>query len=120
MTEYHPEKSRKGLYHLSDNFFRFWFQYVFPYHSDGEHVLFSFHRIGKWWKKNEEIDVVATNDTTNSILFGECKWRDLPVGVNIYQSLKQKAALVEWGKEGRTALAKKERVVLVQENTMVS
>jgi uncharacterized protein len=32
-TERHPEKSRKGIYRLSDNFFRFWFRFVLPYRS---------------------------------------------------------------------------------------
>ena len=33
VTEKHPEKSRKGIYRLSDNFFRFWFRFVQPYKS---------------------------------------------------------------------------------------
>jgi AAA+ ATPase superfamily predicted ATPase len=36
VTEEAPQKSRKGLYSITDNFFRFWFQYVFPYKSDLE------------------------------------------------------------------------------------
>jgi AAA+ ATPase superfamily predicted ATPase len=30
ITEKHPHKSRKGIYRISDNFFRFWFRFVFP------------------------------------------------------------------------------------------
>jgi hypothetical protein len=33
ITEDRPDKSRKGLYKISDNFFVFWFQYIFPYKS---------------------------------------------------------------------------------------
>lgn len=33
ITEKPPEKSRKGIYRLSDNFFRFWFRFVQPYKS---------------------------------------------------------------------------------------
>ena len=33
VTEKHPEKSRKGIYRLSDNFFRFSFRFVLPYKS---------------------------------------------------------------------------------------
>ncbi len=36
VTENAPQKSRKGLYTITDNYFRFWFQYVFPYKSDLE------------------------------------------------------------------------------------
>lgn len=30
VTEKNPEKSRKGLYFISDNFIRFWFRYIYP------------------------------------------------------------------------------------------
>ncbi len=33
VTEKNPAKSKKGLYFIRDNFFRFWFRYVFPYRS---------------------------------------------------------------------------------------
>lgn len=36
ITEKNPDKSKKGLYKISDNFFRFWFQYIFPFKSDLE------------------------------------------------------------------------------------
>lgn len=36
VTEKKPEKSRKGLYFISDNFVRFWFHYVYPYKGELE------------------------------------------------------------------------------------
>lgn len=36
ITEKNPEKSRKGLYFISDNFIRFWFKYVYPYKGELE------------------------------------------------------------------------------------
>jgi len=36
VTEKSPEKSRKGLYFISDNFVRFWFRYVHPYKGELE------------------------------------------------------------------------------------
>lgn len=36
VTESSPEKSRKGLYYISDNFIRFWFRYVYPYRGELE------------------------------------------------------------------------------------
>lgn len=36
ITEKNPEKSRKGLYFIADNFFRFWFCYVYPYKGELE------------------------------------------------------------------------------------
>lgn len=36
ITEKNPEKSRKGLYFISDNFIRFWFRYIYPYKGELE------------------------------------------------------------------------------------
>lgn len=36
ITERNPEKSRKGLYFIADNFIRFWFRYVYPYKGELE------------------------------------------------------------------------------------
>ena len=36
VTEKNPEKSRKGLYFISDCFIRFWFRYVYPYKGELE------------------------------------------------------------------------------------
>lgn len=36
ITEKNPEKSRKGLYFISDNFIRFWFRYVYPFKGELE------------------------------------------------------------------------------------
>jgi AAA+ ATPase superfamily predicted ATPase len=36
ITEKNPERSRKGLYVISDNFIRFWFRYVYPFKGELE------------------------------------------------------------------------------------
>ena len=36
ITEKNPERSRKGLYFIADNFIRFWFRYVYPYKGELE------------------------------------------------------------------------------------
>lgn len=169
-TQKNASKFRKGLYQISDNYFRFWFQYVFPYKSDleigkygevkrklkesfnifvsftyekvcleilrdMEDKIFTFERIGKWWDKNEEIDVIGLNGETGEIIFGEAKWSEKKVGVNIFHDLKRKAELVEWekgerkeyfilfSKSGFTAdmekLAKKENVFLVKRDKLL-
>ncbi|MEI6285001.1 MAG: ATP-binding protein [Bacillota bacterium] len=33
VTEEYPEKSKKGLYFIKDNFIEFWFKFVYPYRS---------------------------------------------------------------------------------------
>lgn len=139
ITEKNPRASRKSRYYLKDQFFKFWFNYCYPFMSEleltntipslkafkdsfGQIVaqnyelvaqeilhqyqerIFTFHKVGRWWDKNEEIDIVALNETTNEILFGEVKWSNKKVGTNIYADLKRKSQKVEWGKKGRKEL----------------
>jgi AAA+ ATPase superfamily predicted ATPase len=131
-----PLKSKKGLYRINEEFFQFWFRFVFTGRGELEmgktdivldrvklrfdqhlsfiyekiakdvlwnhmEVFFPFTRIGKWWERNEEIDLVAVGSEANAILFGEVKWSNKPVGTNIYAALKEKAKNVKWGNENR-------------------
>jgi len=129
-----PLKSKKGLYRITEEFFEFWFKFVFTARGELEmgktnivlgrirqkfnqhlslayekvakeliwnHVesFFPISKIGRWWDKNEEIDLVALNPEINAILYSEVKWRNKPVGINIYAELKDKARKVKWGDE---------------------
>lgn len=67
-------------------------------HSD---QFFPFTKIGRWWEKNEEIDIICFNPTLNKILFSEVKWTSKPVGIDIYESLKEKSRTVAWGDKNR-------------------
>jgi len=139
ITEKNPEKSRRGIYHIEDMFFRFWFRFIFlnrEYIEEGrkESVLSKirenlleveayayetvaseiyrtiadqsermplFLQYGRWWDKNEEIDLVGINPEDNSILFAEVKWSKNPIGTNILKELQRKSVKVIWGKPGR-------------------
>jgi len=172
VTEKFPEKSRKGIYLIDDNFFSFWFRFIFRHRdrlemadtrfvitkikqelssilagnyervigeifldiSHGD-VVPHFQYYGRWWNKKEEIDLVATNDESNEILFGEAKWSRRPIGTNIYKDLKRKTHFVEWGKPERKEyyclfsrsgftpemleVAKREGTFLIQEDQLV-
>ena len=63
--------------------------------------LFVFHRIGRWWDRSDEIDLVAFNEATDEILLGEVKWSKRQVGTDIFESLKAKSQKVEWGGRSR-------------------
>ncbi|MCG2726803.1 MAG: ATP-binding protein [Elusimicrobia bacterium] len=128
ITEKNPQKSKRGLFFIKDNFFNFWFRYVFPYQSYLEtdkadfvfekirkdfniyisrlfetvsidftmrqNLPFEIKKIGKWWEKDKEIDLIALGDKT--ILFGECKyWKD-KIGLNVLNGLKEKSKFVNW------------------------
>ena len=130
------ERSRNKRYHLSDNYFNFYFRFIYPnkselilngqitdFYSDYNRYLgqifekFSkefievragmlpckFSRIGGWWHKDHEIDIVALNDKTKEILFVECKWKQLDrrSTMTIIGSLKEKAKYFRWNNEKR-------------------
>ncbi|MGL5085931.1 MAG: ATP-binding protein [Clostridium sp.] len=141
ITEEQPEKSKKGLYYIKDNFLEFWFKFVYPYRSYIEmeatefvlekikrnfidnHVSFVYEKIcqellwqmnfkgelpfhilklGRYWDNTEEIDIVGLNDIDKTIIFGECKYLNKVVGVDIYIKLKEKAKKVKWNTNKRT------------------
>ena len=53
-------------------------------------------RIGSWWHKDKEINIVAIDDNSKSILFGECKWKNNVDAGSVLKDLKEKATHVEW------------------------
>jgi AAA+ ATPase superfamily predicted ATPase len=52
-------------------------------------------RIGGWWDREAEIDVVAISAGEQAALLGECKWSIHPLGLNILEELKRKAAILQ-------------------------
>lgn len=140
ITEKNPEKSKRGLYKIKDNFILFWFKFIYPNLSfiesgnkelamkkikenltDG-HISyvyediciekmwklnakkkwdFTFDKLGRWWNNDTEIHIVAFDSTGTDIIFGECKYWEGKVGVNILTELEQKSKAVAWKKEHR-------------------
>lgn len=130
-------KSRSGIYKIKDNFFRFYFRFVFPNLEyveleEPDHVMdeirdefprylgpafetiileilrehkdllpMAFEKIGSWWKAGEEIDLVAVNEKTDEILFGEIKYTTRKMEIKVLNDLKKKAKEVKWGSENR-------------------
>lgn len=140
ITEESPEKSKRGLYKIKDNFILFWFKFVYPnlsFIESGNSELamkkiksnlidrhisyvyediciedmwklnadekwnFTFDKVGRWWNNDTEIDIVAYDSTGKDIIFGECKYWDGKVGINVLTSLEDKAKAVEWKKDNR-------------------
>ena len=132
ITEKDREKSRKGIYVLKDNYFKFWFRFVFGNDDYIEQNMqdkliaekikpelnsfvgrayeeialewikekkqFSNYLFGRWWNKEEEIDIVGIDRSNKRIIFGEVKWKDLNKNqvVELIGKLKKKSELVEW------------------------
>ncbi|MBI5527300.1 MAG: DUF234 domain-containing protein, partial [Deltaproteobacteria bacterium] len=97
--------------------------------------VMSYTRIGRWWSKDAEIDLVAFDEDEGTAWFGECKWSRKKVGEDIYRDLVRKSALVDWktgtredrfilfGRSGFTdgmeRIAKEENCVLVDGGRVV-
>lgn len=133
------KKSKRSLYKINDNFFKFWFRHVEPKQSwleeDPQAVLeqdimpslddftastfeevcleatWKLNRrgifgkrqakIGRWWYKEKELDIVGLNQAENKILFGECKWTKDPVSYSEIKKLRETAEKVRWNQENR-------------------
>lgn len=131
VTETKPQKSRRGIYRLKDQFLRFWFCYVHPNRSQlergGSQIIlenqvmpqiehfsslafeeicqqvlwqmgldgklpFIPASIGRWWRANEEIDLVVLGE--EAVILVECKWTSKPAGIDILANLERKLELV--------------------------
>jgi hypothetical protein len=72
---------------------------------------FSFTAMGKWWFKNNEIDLIATDEEKHAVTFFEVKWSALSKQdcKKILGILKSKASIFRWDrkKEGFGIIAKK-------------
>ena len=62
---------------------------------------FTFDRVGRWWNNTAEINIVALDSTGNNVIFGECKYWESKVGINVLTDLEGKAKSVEWKKGER-------------------
>lgn len=101
-----------------------------------EDGLIKYDYIGKWWSKEEEIDLVALDEEAKTIYFGECKWANKKVGKDVYQDLLRKSQLVDWYKGKRkekfllfsksgftqsmSEIARKEGILLIHKDKVLS
>jgi len=56
-------------------------------------------RIGSWWDRAAEMDVLAISEASRALLVGECKWSVNPVGVNVLEELKRKVGVLCQGED---------------------
>jgi AAA+ ATPase superfamily predicted ATPase len=63
---------------------------------------FTFSKIGRWWRKGSEIDIIAINEDSKNVLFGECKWQNRKTGIDVLATLLDKSATVDWNINDRT------------------
>lgn len=54
-------------------------------------------RLGRWWSKDAEIDLLGIDERNAELLVGECKWTERPVGAGTLDALLEKSRLVPGG-----------------------
>ncbi len=52
--------------------------------------------VGRWWDKENEIDIVGLDEESRTIVFGECKYWEEQVGMSVLKDLQKKSASVVW------------------------
>ncbi|HBY20896.1 MAG TPA: ATPase [Clostridiales bacterium] len=57
---------------------------------------FSLMKLGRWWNKDTEIDILGLNEEERSIIYGECKYTESKVGLTVLHDLEKKARNVGW------------------------
>ncbi len=133
------EENRRGRarYYIKDNFFKFWFNMVFPnngllelglYREVSRHLWSSIDaytshifeqvalqhfislvrrgriqvsRVGRWWRRDIEIDFVAIDTNSNTAYFAEVKWSKKPLDRRVLYSLISKAEEFPWRRNTR-------------------
>ena len=55
-----------------------------------------FTKMGRWWYKDKEIDLLALNEESGEIMFTECKWKDKVNAKKIVEELREKSKNVKW------------------------
>ena len=124
-------KTKYGRYYLKDKMLHFWFNFIDKNRNSIEKERYAFEeegfrsffgvvfegitremlpclplpfkptQMGRWWYREEEIDIVALNENEKKILFAECKWRDDVDATRILKGLKERAKLVNWHNDVR-------------------
>lgn len=78
VTEKNPEKSRKNLYFIADNFIRYWFRYVYPFKGELEldNIQIVLDEMNKDFK--EKFVAFAYEDICKTIFSDLCKKGSIP------------------------------------------
>ncbi|WP_456326337.1 ATP-binding protein [Palaeococcus sp. (in: euryarchaeotes)] len=77
-------------------------QFLIRLNTEGK-LPFRFTKIGRWWDKKVEIDLVAINSITGEVGFFEVKWRELSYGraKKVLKALKEKSTHIKLETEKR-------------------
>ncbi|MDR1114285.1 MAG: DUF234 domain-containing protein, partial [Candidatus Margulisbacteria bacterium] len=57
-------------------------------------LSFRFDRLGGFWNKNTEIDIVAIDSVNKNLILGECKFSNNPKGIEVLNNLRAKGQAI--------------------------
>jgi AAA+ ATPase superfamily predicted ATPase len=126
VTEPSPERSKRGIYQVTDPFLHLWSGCVVPFESLLEfgkvkevetlarerlvaHQAWAFEiaareyvenhaqdfgvvKVGRYWDRSTEVDVVGTDGRGKPVFAAECKWSDRPLGRAVGVELETRVA----------------------------
>jgi len=124
VTQTNPLKSKKGLYFIKDNFFRFWFTYVLPYKSQLEmgntkyvlkkikenfngfvssvyenlaisYLLKNYNLLKCGRWWSKNEEIDAVGIGEDFLIVAECKYSNKKVGIDILKDLQDKAKKID-------------------------
>jgi hypothetical protein len=69
----------------------------------GQNDLFplTINKLGRWWQKDAEIDIVGLDEVNGKVIFSECKWEENLNAVALCKQLQEKSRLVDWKRGSR-------------------
>lgn len=124
ITESNPLKSKKGLYFIKDNFFRFWFSYVLPYKSQLEigntnyvlsilkenfnsfispiyeklaikYLMNNYNLIKCGRWWDKDTEIDAVGIAQDYLIVAECKYSNKKVGIDVLKDLQEKSKKID-------------------------
>ena len=101
-TGYVMEKVKRNFidHHVSFVFEKVCLQKMWLLNKDGQ-LPFKFTRVGPWWDKNTEIDIVGLSENTKEMILGECKYTEAKVGIDVFYQLVEKGKVIPWNRDVR-------------------
>ncbi|MCL2137736.1 MAG: ATP-binding protein [Coriobacteriia bacterium] len=63
--------------------------------------LYDINKVGSWWDRQTQIDVVGINNSGNEIIFGECKFQKRLMDIDVFMALLEKKERVIWNRDNR-------------------
>jgi uncharacterized protein len=102
-TGHAGEVYEQGILPLFNDYFGEIFEWVahqFLSHYGTEMLAAPSREVGKIWGADYDIDLAGTLLDT-SVVFGECKWWNSPVGVNILRELQKNSKETSYGKDAK-------------------